>query len=190
MSERWTARIVIGGLIPETESLRLAQLVADEGLAVNEEFRPLSVAQAVALIEDMIDWEKPMELVSTKAVVGTFPRLEPELRRMGLAYRRCDDGSDGRAPKVVFWEPFLPTPRIWRGCHGAVEPMLSAGEINDLQLRFRLQPEVGMMNKAREFPFPLRRPEDPALKGVIFLKRPALVEAAREGEALGQCDDT
>ena len=94
MSDRYSARIEIGGELPRQHLPRFCRLfeVSDEG----------------ALLERVADGHLVLE--DEQAAWGEFFELESACRDLDLAYRRHSEGYWEYPPQVVFWQPGMDGP--------------------------------------------------------------------------------
>jgi hypothetical protein len=94
MSDRYSARIEIGGELPRQHLARLCKLFEVD----DEEALMARVADGDLVLED------------DQAAWGEFLELETTCRDLDLPYQRRSEGYWERPPQLVFWRPGMDEP--------------------------------------------------------------------------------
>ena len=96
MSDRVSASITIGGVVPAAHREELFAIIELEGLCLDWE--------GTAFTADRIEHRKPLDLMAYEVPWGRFERLEQFCVNHGLAYQRNSGACPGSfgAERIVF----------------------------------------------------------------------------------------
>ncbi|KAA1053840.1 hypothetical protein [Azospirillum argentinense] len=100
MSDYMPAAIFIGGPLPPSLRVSLAQAIAEQGVGLDYGEGPLLQEEILTLIDEAIQSGETLRLCDAEAANGQFETLERFLRSHGASYKRTSDAkyeADGQA---------------------------------------------------------------------------------------------